>query len=176
MNSFSNAKKICICAALIAVSFITSNIKILDMPFGGAVTLCSMLFISLVGFYYGPVWGISAAIVFGAIQFITNPFFLSLPQFMCDYILAFGSLGLSGFFHNQKHGLPIGYIVGVFGRFVFCFLSGVLFFAAYTPKNMLSPVYSLLYNGGYIGVEAIITVILISLPPIKKAITKVKYL
>ena len=60
-------------------------------------------------------------------------------------------------------------------RFIFSFLSGWIFFAVYTPEFFNSAfLYSVAYNGAYIGLEAALTVILISCPPIKKALVYVK--
>ena len=51
----------------------------------------------------------------------------------------------------------------------------VIFFAVYTPEFFNSAVlYSLAYNAAYIGAEGIITIIVIMLPPVKKAILYVK--
>ena len=87
-----------------------------------------------------------------------------------DYPFAFGALGLSGFFSNRKYGLQIGYTVGVLGRFVFSTLSGAIFFAAYAPEGMNPWVYSSLYQGTYLGTEGIVTLVIISLPPVTKAL------
>ena len=88
--------------------------------------------------------------------------------------LGFGALGLAGFFANKKHGLQIGYIVAVFGRYVFAVISGVVFFGAYAPEGTPAIVYSLTYNATYIVPEAIATLIVISLPPVAKALAQVK--
>ena len=84
------------------------------------------------------------------------------------------ALGLAGFFANKKHGLQIGYIVAVFGRYVFAVISGVVFFGAYAPEGTPAIVYSLTYNATYIVPEAIATLIEISLPPVAKALAQVK--
>ena len=47
-------KQLVFCAMAMALAFITSYIKIFNMPWGGSVTLCCMLFIVLVGNWYGP--------------------------------------------------------------------------------------------------------------------------
>ena len=94
---------------------------------------------------------------------------------MVDYVFAFGALGLAGFFHNKKIGLVKGYILGVIGRYFFTTLSGVIFFGMYAPKSFLNPlVYSLAYNGSYIGVEAVITIAILLLPPVRSAVLNVK--
>ena len=64
-------------------------------------------------------------------------------------------------------------------RFFFAVLSGVLFFAAYAPvtignKMIDALIYSVTYNGSYLAVEEIITIIVISIPPVKKALDYVK--
>lgn len=174
MNKFST-QKLCVSGALVALGFVCSLIKVIDMPMGGSVTLCSMMFISLIGFMYGPVVGFTSAIAYGILQFISNPYVLNIPQVLCDYIFAFGSLGLSGFFTNSnRHGLTMGYLCGAFGRFVFSFLSGFIFFAEYAPETMAAPLYSFLYNGAYLGAEALISIIVLNIPPFKKAIMRIK--
>ena len=119
--------------------------------------------------------GISAPLLGSQSISIVNPYIISLPQMFLDYIFAFGALGLSGIFANSKNGLVKGYIAGIAGRFFFSFLSGWIFFAVYTPEFFNSAVlYSLAYNAAYIGAEGIITIIVIMLPPVKKAILYVK--
>ena len=141
---------------------------------GGSVTLLSMLFISLIGYWFGARYGILTGAAFGILQFIIDPYMVSLPQVILDYPLAFGALGLSGFFSNRKYGLQIGYVAGVFGRFIFSTLSGVVFFAAYAPEGMNPWVYSSLYQGSYLGAEGIITLAVLSLPPMAKALDRIK--
>ena len=48
-----SAKQLACCAMAMALAFITSYIKIFSLPWGGSVTLCSMLFIVLVANWYG---------------------------------------------------------------------------------------------------------------------------
>lgn len=167
-------KKLVFSAMGIALATVTSYIKIWEMPMGGSITLLSMLFICLIGYWFGARYGIITGIAYGLLQFIIDPYMLSIPQVLFDYPLAFGALGLSGFFCNRKYGLQLGYIAGVLGRFVFSTLSGVIFFASYAPDNMNPWVYSTLYQGSYLGTEGIITLIIISLPPVTKALNSIK--
>ena len=45
----------------------------------------------------------------------------------------------------------------------------------YAPENFPNAVvYSLAYNGAYLAAEAVITLIIISLPPVSKALQTVK--
>lgn len=172
----NTTKRLVFSAAAIALAQVTSMIKIIEMPMGGSVTLLSMLFIVLIGYWFGPSAGLMTGVAYGLLQFMIEPVFYTIPQMLTDYPLAFGALGLAGFFHKQKHGLIIGYVVGVLGRYFFSFLSGVIFFAAYAPDNMAAWLYSLVYNGSYLGAEAAITLILIALPPVSKALDQVKRL
>ena len=130
-------------AMAMALAMVTSTIKIIDMPMGGSVTLFSMLFICLIGYWYGLRSGLMTAVAYGFLQLITNPYIISIPQMLTDYIFAFGALGLSGIFCKSKYGLVKGYLVGVLGRFLFTFLSGMIFFGSYASSyNMTAPVYS----------------------------------
>ena len=93
---------------------------------------------------------------------------------LIDYPCAFGALGLAGFFAGKKHGLQIGYLAGVLGRYVFAVISGVVFFGAYAPEGTPAIVYSLGYNATYLVPEAVITLIVISIPPVANALARVK--
>ncbi len=174
MSKFST-KQLVYGAAAIALAMVTSMIKIFSLPMGGSVTLLSMLFIVLIGYWYGPAAGCIAGAAYGLLQFVIEPHFFTIPQMLVDYPLAFGALGISGFFQNSKNGLTIGYFVGVLGRFFFAFLSGWIFFGSYAGDyGMAAPVYSFAYNGSYLGAEALITIVIINLPPVKKALVYMK--
>lgn len=162
-------------ALAMALSLVTSFFKFLELPMGGSITLFSMFFITLIGYWYGAKIGVITAIAYGLLQFVIDPVFYTPVQMIVDYPLAFGALGLSGIFSNKKNGLIKGYITGVLGRYFFSFLSGLIFFASYAEgSGMSAPVYSLTYNGMYIIPEAIITVILLVVPSISRALTHVK--
>ena len=162
-------------AMAMALAMVTSMVKLIDMPMGGSVTLCSMFFVCLIGYIYGLRTGLMAAIAYGFLQLVVDPYIISIPQMFTDYIFGFGALGLSGFFSGKKNGMLIGYLAGALGRYFFTFLSGMIFFgsngAAY---HMSAPVYSLAYDGAYLVPEAVITVIIILMPPVNKALLKVK--
>ena len=167
-------KQLVYSAVAIALAIVCSMIKFSSLPMGGSITLFSMLFIVLIGYWYGPSVGIMTAVAYGLLQFVLEPIFYTLPQMLIDYPLAFGALGLAGFFHKKKFGLHIGYIVGVIGRYVFAVISGYVFFGAYAPEGTPAIVYSLTYNATYIVPEAIVTLILISIPAVSKALSVVK--
>lgn len=161
-------------AMAMALATVTSMIKLFDAPMGGSVTLCSMLFITLIGYWYGPRVGILTGVAYGILQLVIDPYILSLPQMIVDYPLAFGALGMSGFFSESKNGLQKGYLLGIFGRWFFAFLSGYIFFAYYAWEGWNPVAYAAVYNFAYIGIEGAITLVLISLPPVKNALLAVK--
>ncbi len=167
-------KQLVFSAVAMALAMVCSMIKFADLPMGGSVTLFSMLFIVLIGYWYGPYVGIMTAVAYGLLQFVTEPIFYTIPQMLIDYPCAFGALGLSGFFSGKKHGLQIGYLAGVIGRYVFAVISGVVFFGAYAPEGTPAILYSLGYNATYLVPEAVITLIVISIPPVAKALARVK--
>ncbi len=170
-------KQLVFSALAIALATVTSMLKLFEMPLGGSITLFSMLFLVLIGYWYGPKAGLMTGFAYGLLQFLLDPIFYSIPQMIVDYPLAFGALGISGLFFQKKHGLLIGYIAGISARFVFAWLSGVLFFAAYAEgSGMSAPIYSMVYNGSYIFTEGILTLVLISIPPVAKALAQVKKL
>lgn len=162
-----------LCALLIALSFVLGMIKIIPMPYGGSITLFSMLAATLSGYFCGPKWGIASGVSLGLLNLIIDPVLLFPMQVLLDYILAFGCLGLSGFFAEQKYGLYTGYMLSIVGRFLCSFLSGFIFFAEYAGE-MNPMVYSFLYNIFYIGGEGMLTLIVLTLPPVKNTIYRLK--
>ncbi len=172
-QSFS-VKGLAVCGVCIALAFVLSFVKLFSAPLGGSVTLCSMFFICVIGYLYGPKYSLSAALAYGILQFVQKPEIYTPLQVVIDYVLAFTALGLSGFFNKHKIGLYTGYIVGVTGRFLFSTLSGFVFFAEYAPEGWNPVIYSACYNGAYIYIEAAITLIILIIPPVEKAIERIK--
>lgn len=174
-RSAKNAtKQLVFSGVAMALAIVTSEIKFARLPMGGSITLFSMLFIVLIGYWYGAKAGLLTGFAYGLLQFILDPVFYSPLQLLVDYPLAFGALGLSGFFCSKKHGLLIGYIAGVLGRYFFAVLSGVIFFGHYAPEGTPALVYSLGYNATYIVPEAVVTLILLAIPAVGKAMKRVK--
>ena len=175
----TSTKQIAFSAMAIALAMVASMIKIVHLPMGGSATLFSMLFIVLIGYWFGLGAGLTAAVAYGILQLIIDPYIVSLPQMLVDYFFAFGALGLSGIFSKSKNGLIKGYIVAVLGRYFFAILSGVIFFASYAPDTgiLSNPfLYSAAYNGAYLATEAVITLVVIFIPAVNKALTSVREL
>ena len=149
-------------AVCMALSNVLSMIKLFDMPQGASITPASMLPLMLFAYVYGVGPGMTVGAVYGVMQFIIEPYFLSVPQMLLDYPIAFAMVGLAGLFsknENRALGLSLGVVLGSLGRFVAAVLSGVVFFAEYAGDQ--NPwVYSIGYNGAYMLPECIICVVL----------------
>ncbi len=171
-----STRRLIFSAMAIALAYVTSYIKIIHMPMGGSVTLFSMFFVTMVGNWYGMRTGMAAAFSYGLLQFVAGPYILSVPQVLCDYLLAFGALGLSGLFSESRYGMIKGYLMGVTGRFVFSVLSGFVFFADYAPEGMNPLVYSVAYNAAYLYAEAGITFVILLIPAVSDALKRIKIL
>lgn len=167
-------KQLVFCAMSIALGTVLSNLKLFDMPMGGSITLLSMLVICLPGYFFGLGAGLLTGVAYGIFQLLIDPYVLYPMQLLVDYPLAFGALGLSGLFTDSKHGLIKGYITGVIGRYIFSVISGFIFFGEYAWEGWNPLPYSLAYNAGYIFTEAAITVIILLLPPVSKAMGRIK--
>lgn len=174
MNNKS-VKSLAVCGMCLALACVTSLIKVFSLPTGGSVTLLSMFFITVVGYFYGFRTGIVAAIAYGALQFVLKPEMYTPIQVLTDYILAFGSLGLSGLFkcsEKSSYNIIWGYLLGITGRFIFSTISGAVFFAEYAWEGWNPFLYSAVYNGIYIYAEGVITVIILMIPAFRKAIDR----
>ncbi|MBP5197874.1 MAG: energy-coupled thiamine transporter ThiT [Lachnospiraceae bacterium] len=167
-------KQLSFCAMAVALGTVLSYIKLYHFPTGGSITLLSMLVICLPGYFYGLSAGILTGIAYGVLQMMIDPYILFPAQMVIDYILAFGAMGLSGLFSGKKFGLVKGYITAVLGRYVFAVLSGYLFFGAYAWEGWNPLTYSLAYNAIYIFSECAITLIVLCIPPVNKALASIK--
>lgn len=180
MSQISKTKQLVFSAAAIALAVIISTvIKLPSLPAGGSITLFSMLVICLVGYWYGPVTGILAAVAYGILQLIIGPYIVHPLQVILDFPLAFGALGLSGFFSNRKNGLIWGYLAGVGGRFVFAMISGLIFYTTYVDslsKNAAAIWVSTAYNLSYLVPEALLTLLLLAVPAVREMLASIKKL
>lgn len=175
MSKFTS-KKLAFSAVCIALATVTANFTSFHLPFGGSITLFSMLLISLPGYWFGPYVGIFCGLAHGTIQLISNPYVIHPLQLILDYFLAFGALGLSGFFHNKKNGLIKGYTLGVVGRLFFSVISGIIFYTEYVGSfggNLMAILTGVVYNLTYIVPEYVITLLIIHIPAVKNALSKI---
>jgi thiamine transporter len=147
-------------AVTVALGTVLSNIKVYQMPYGGSLTLASMVPLFLLSMRRGPYVGVFAGAVHGMVQLALQPYILTPIQVIIDYPLPFACIGLAGFFKK----IPLlGVVVGIAGRFLSHFVSGVVFWYMYTPEGMTAVVYSAVYNGSYLIGELIISAIVVYL-------------
>ena len=173
MSKRTNTRAMVECALMIAVGTVLAQIKIFTMPYGGSVTLVSMLPFILVSFRHGVKWGLFTGFINGLLQLITD--FYAPPSgtlialvamILLDYLLAFMALGLAqGFakpFKNRLAGVAVGTATVCFLRFICSFLSGALLWCSYQSyyewaAGLSVWEYSFIYNGTYMLPELIIT-------------------
>ncbi len=183
-------KKLVVCAVCLALAYVTSNIKFLELYNGGSITLFSMLFVVYIGYCFGIKTGILCGLAYGILQLIQDPWLLSPMQVFFDYILAFAVLGLGGLFRNLKEknketgekrltkkGLIIGYAAAAFLRAISHTIGGYLFWMDGMPDSFpksISFLYPIAYNFCYIGVEAVLTVVLLLIPEVAAVLIRLR--
>ena len=147
---------------MIGLAIVLSEfVKILKMPMGGSVTLGGMAPLFLFAYRWGGKQGIFAGIIFGILDLVIGGVYSLHPvSIIFDYPVAYGILGVAGFFKKTPAGLIMGVFCGILGRFASHTFSGVVAYASYAPEGQSPLLYSILYNGTYLLPEFVITVIL----------------
>lgn len=170
-------KQLVFCSMAIALAMVASFIKFGSLPFGGSITLFSMLFICLIGYLYGTKVGLITGIAYGILQLLVDPYLFHPIQILLDFPIAFGCLGFSGLFSKSKSfGLIKGYVLGIIARYIMHVISGYIFFASYAPEGTDPLIHTLGYNATYIVPEAIGTIVILFLPPVIYGFSLVKRL
>ncbi len=160
MDAFRDTRVLTEAALAIALAFVLGLITILKMPFGGSISLAMMPLI-LLALRQGPWVGMVAGVAYGLLNLAFEPVVVHPIQVLFDYPLAFGVLGLAGFFPPTVRGAIIGTIVAVAARFVCHFVSGVAFFASYAPEGWNPAVYSAAYNAAYLVPSLVISLVVV---------------
>lgn len=104
----------------VALAAVLGMVKVYQLPQGGSITAGSMVPVLALSLRWGARTGIVAGVLLGLVNFALEPVFLHPVQFLLDYPVAFGALGLAGFFPNTPW---LGVVVGGAGRFVSHFLT-----------------------------------------------------
>jgi thiamine transporter len=157
MRKTFSVKIIAEIAMVVALSTALSFIKLFELPQGGSVTAGSMVPLILLALRRGPAIGLFGCTLYGGIQFAIEPWVFLPVQVLLDYPIAFGVLGLAGFFVSYP---LLGVVTGIGGRFIAHLVSGAVFFAEYAPEGMNPWVYSAFYNGSYLFFELMISGVL----------------
>ena len=148
-------KRLVLTAMMLAIAtviaFICSLIPFLNFPFGGGITIASMLPIILVSYIYGTRWGLFTGFTYSVIQMMlgystigalftpSNDAYQGIINalLICiiDYILAYTALGLGGVFRNkfENKGLALcfGSILALLVCYAFHVISGFIFYGAW---------------------------------------------
>ena len=151
----NKTKRITESAMLLAVAIVLeliSKMFIPEMPFGGQITLVSMLPVVLISYRHGVKWGLVAGVAYALLEmaigaktvaaafqpgYFGDNVMLVNAFIMCvlDYLVAFTVLGIGGCFRNkiQNNGLGLmcGSLVALGARYVAHVASGYILFAGW---------------------------------------------
>jgi len=156
----------------LALSCILQVLRIYHFPMGGSITLGGMVPLLIISFMYGPEIGMLSGFLYGILNLFLDPYFLHPVQVLFDYPLPSIAIGLSGFFKDK---LKTGTLVAFSAKFICHFISGIVFFASYAADYGMNPLlYSLVVNGPMVAGDCIICLIIISIIPLNKIISKSK--
>ena len=148
-------KRLVLTAMMLAIAtviaFICSLIPFLNFPFGGGITIASMLPIILVSYLYGTKWGLFTGFTYSVIQMMlgystigaiftpSNDAYMGIINalLICviDYVLAYTALGLGGVFRNKIENKGLALCLGSIVALAVCYachvLSGFIFYGAW---------------------------------------------
>ncbi len=143
-------KRMVTSAMMIALATVLSILQPFSLPFGGGVTIASMMPIVLIAFVYGTKYGLFSGFVFSLIQMLLGAktvaaFFLPgesqmlVWQAICicllDYVIAYTVLGFGGVFaqklKNKYLAICLGSIFALLLRYLVHIISGTMFFGAW---------------------------------------------
>lgn len=144
------SKKIVISAMLIALATVLSLLQPFQLPFGGGITLSSMMPLVILSYIFGVRWGLFSAFVYSLLQIAlgirtVSAFFmpgdeqmaLSAAIYVCllDYVAAYTVLGFGGIFKgkfkNESICLILGAVLATTLRYLTHIVSGAVFFGAW---------------------------------------------
>lgn len=169
----------------LALGYVLSIMKITTNVNGGSVTIVSMLPIIILGYKYGPSWGLMCGFLHGCLQVVEDGGF-SPPTstlisyalvFLLDYALAWAAVGwIAGLCRNISSKTQIsvaaGAFLGIAGRYLCSFLSGIIIWRIYAPEGQSVIIYSLVANGSSLIPEMILTTaaafLVFSIPAMKR--------
>ena len=155
---------------MIALSIVFGFVKLIDMPYGGSVTLASMLPIIIIAYRHGAGWGTLAALANSLVQLITGLGYFSyfttwqsiVALALFDYIFAFAVFGLGGVFRKvmpQGAALSLGALLTSVVRYICHVISGATIWAGLSIPSGAALIYSFGYNATYMIPETIILVL-----------------
>ena len=175
-------KKLVVSAILIALATVLSVLQPFQLPFGGGITIASMMPIVIIAYVYGTKQGLFAGLVYAVLQMLlgaktVGSFFMPgesqmvLWQALCvcflDYIVAYSVLGFGGVFKkcikNEFLGVCLGAIFALTLRYIVHIISGAVFFGAwaewfFTPDGFYAIGNTIIQNFSGTGLAVIYSV------------------
>ena len=151
----SKTKRLTESAMLLAVAIVlelVSKMFIPEMPFGGQITLVSMLPVVLISYRHGVKWGLVSGVTYALLEmalgaktvaaafqpgYFGDGRMILNALIMCvlDYLVAFTVLGLGGCFRNRIKspglGLLCGSLVALGARYIAHIASGYILFSGW---------------------------------------------
>lgn len=158
-------------AIMLALAFVLSFLKVVDMPFGGSITACSMLPIAIIAYRYGNLWGLFSGFVYSLLQMLMGMKNLTygtsagavVAIVLLDYVVAFTVLGLSGVFRGKfksnGSALACGTFIACVLRYICHVIAGCTVWAGVSIPSSDGLIYSLTYNAAYMIPETLLTVV-----------------
>lgn len=138
-------KKLVFLSLCICLSFLLSFVVLFRLPQGGSISLeCIPLLVA--GFLYGAKASVTAGVITGILHLISGKaYVVHYLQFILDYPVAFGLIGVCGFFKKGRQQY-FGLVAAFSLRYLAHVASGIVFFSQYAPEGFNPVLYSMLYN------------------------------
>lgn len=161
-------------AVMVGLATVLSVIPVMQLPFGGSVTLFSQVPIIAVSWILGVPWGLASGFAYAILQILVGGIgnfsyvqgiLAYIILVFADYLVPFTFLGFGGMFKrvikNQYAAAVTGTVLVCVVRFISHFVSGCTIWTEYAPDTVWSAVfaYSATYNASYMVPETIITAI-----------------
>ena len=146
----------------IAIAQVLSFITLFHMPQGGSIKAASLVPLMIFAYRWGGTRGIWAGVVYGVLHFLlgfkSSIHYLSI---ILDYLVAYGAIGVCGYFKDNITGLVSGSIVAIALRWFASVTSGAVVFASYAPQGQNPWIYSMIYNASYMVPDGILNIIVL---------------
>lgn len=146
----------------IAIAQVLSFITLFHMPQGGSIKAAALVSLMIYAYRWGGKRGIFAGVVYGILHFIlgfkSSVHYLSI---ILDYLVAYGVIGVCGYFKDSISGLITGSIVGIALRWAVSVTSGAVVFASYAPQGQNPWIYSMVYNASYMVPDGILNIVVL---------------
>lgn len=162
------------CLLMILLAYALSNVPFIKMPYGGNVTVASMVPIIILSYRQGMKWGLSSAFVYSGLQLLMGLDHLQeadntvqlMEIIFLDYIIAFTVLGIVGWWRRERpqtSTLIFGAGFVCFLRFISHVLAGATVWSGVSIPSTDGMIHSVIYNLAYMVPETVVTVYVVAL-------------